>query len=130
MAKPRGDDIRLGKLELEIMQVVWRLEQATVQEVKDALASRRERAYSTILTMMRNLEDKGYLRHEVDGRTYVYRPAIERGKVRRGLLGDLIERLFNGSPSLLVNSLVDDGFVNEEELVEIRRLVEKRSQPK
>jgi len=73
MANKINSDIRLGRLELQIMNVVWDRGKATVHDVKNAL-SRRKPAYSTILTMMRKLEVKGYLEHEVDGRTYVYRP--------------------------------------------------------
>ena len=127
MGKKKKTGMRLGRLELEIMNVVWERGTATVQEVKDALAARRPRAYSTILTMMRKLEHKGFLEHEVDGRTYVYRPAVERRAVRRTLLGELVERLFEGSPSLLVTSLVEEKLVDEDELVEIQRLLDERS---
>lgn len=125
MANKINSEIRLGRLELQIMNVVWDRGKATVHDVKNAL-SRRKSAYSTILTMMRKLEAKGYLEHEVDGRTYVYRPLISQQAVRQGVLGDLVERLFEGSTSLLLTSLVEQNRISENELCEIRKLIEER----
>ena len=125
MANKINSEIRLGRLELQIMNVVWDRGKATVHDVKNAL-SRRKPAYSTILTMMRKLEVKGYLEHEVDGRTYVYRPSISQQAVRQGVLGDLVERLFEGSTSLLLTSLVEQNRISENELREIRKLIEER----
>jgi BlaI family penicillinase repressor len=125
MANKINSEIRLGKLELQIMNVVWDRGKATVHDVKNAL-SRRKPAYSTILTMMRKLEAKGYLEHEVDGRTYVYRPLISQQAVRQGVLGDLVERLFEGSTSLLLTSLVEQNRISKNELRQIRKLIEER----
>jgi BlaI family penicillinase repressor len=125
MANKINSEIRLGRLELQIMNVVWDRGKATVHDVKNAL-SRRKPAYSTILTMMRKLEAKGYLEHEVDGRTYVYRPLISQQAVRQGVLGDLVERLFEGSTSLLLTSLVEQNRISKNELRQIRKLIEER----
>ena len=116
MAETKKSEIRLGKLEMQIMNVVWEKGQTTVREVKDALSQGKKHAYSTILTMMRKLEAKGYLEHDVDYRTYVYRATISRQTVRHGILGDLLDRLFEGSPSLLLNSLIEQDRVSEKEL--------------
>ncbi|HUU16911.1 MAG TPA: BlaI/MecI/CopY family transcriptional regulator [Sedimentisphaerales bacterium] len=125
MANKINSEIRLGRLELQIMNVVWDRGKATVHDVKNAL-SRRKPAYSTILTMMRKLEAKGYLKHEVDGRTYVYLPLISQQAVRHGVLGDLVERLFEGSTSLLLTSLVEQNRISKNELRQIRKLIEER----
>ena len=130
MPKKKLSDIRLGRLELQIMNVVWDKGNATVPEVKDVISRGRKPAYSTILTMMRKLEAKGYLSHDVDDRTYVYRPIISRQTVRQGVIGDLLDRLFEGSPSLLLNSLVEQNRISEEELREIRKLISKRRKQK
>ena len=119
-------EIRLGRLGLQIMNVVWDLGTATVHDVKETISRGRTPAYTTILTMMRKLEAKGYLEHDVDERTYVYRATISRQEVRQSLLADLLERVFEGSPSLLVNSLVEQNKVTEEELREIQRLIGRR----
>ncbi|MBN1507636.1 MAG: BlaI/MecI/CopY family transcriptional regulator [Sedimentisphaerales bacterium] len=122
----KASDIRLGRLELQIMSVVWDKGAATVHDVKEALSRGRKPAYSTILTMMRKLEAKGYLEHDVADRTYVYRATISRQAARHSLLGDLLERVFEGSPSLLVGSLVEQNHVTEDELREIRKLIAER----
>jgi BlaI family penicillinase repressor len=126
MAQRKDSEIRLGRLELQIMGVVWKRGKATVHDVKEALSQGRKPAYSTILTMMRKLEAKGYLEHEVHDRTYVYRAIISRQAVRHGLLGDLVDRLFEGSASLLLTSLVEQNRVSAKELREIQQLIEKR----
>jgi len=126
MAKKKIPEIRLGRLELQIMNVVWDQSKATVHDVKEALSRRRKPAYSTILTMMRKLEAKGYLQHDVDERTYVYRPTISRQAVRHSVLGDILNRLFEGSPSLLLTSLVEQNRISETELREIRKLIKER----
>jgi predicted transcriptional regulator len=126
MTEQRNREIRLGRLELQIMNVVWEHGKATVHDVKDAISKGRKPAYSTILTMMRKLEAKGYLKHEVRERTYVYRAAVCREAVEHGLVGDLVERLFGGSASLLVSSLVEQDRVSEKELQAIQKLIEKR----
>lgn len=126
MAKKKSSEIRLGRLELKIMNVVWERGKATVHDVKDALSRGRKPAYSTILTMMRKLEAKGYLEHDVDERTYVYRPTISQKAVRHGILSDILDRLFEGSPSLLLNSLVEQNRISEKELLEIQKLIKER----
>ena len=123
MVKKKIPEIRLGRLELKIMNIVWDKGKATVHDVKDAISRGRKPAYSTILTMMRKLEAKGYLEHEVDDRTYVYRAMVSREAVRHSLLGDLVERLFEGSPSMLVSSLVEQNRITEAELREIQKLI-------
>ncbi|MDH4239609.1 MAG: BlaI/MecI/CopY family transcriptional regulator [Phycisphaerae bacterium] len=128
--KKKLSEIRLGRLELRIMNVVWDKGQATVHDVKDVISRGRKPAYSTILTMMRKLEAKGYLAHDVDDRTYVYRAAISRQTVRHGVLGDLLDRLFEGSPLLLLNNLVEQDLISEEEVREIRKLIGKRRKKK
>ena len=126
MAKKKDSGIKLGRVELQIMNVVWEKGKATVHDVKDVLGRGRKPAYSTILTMMRKLEAKGYLEHDVDERTYVYRPTISRKVVRNGILGDILDRLFEGSPSLLLNSLVEQNRLTEKELRKIRKLIKER----
>ena len=126
MVKKKGSDIRLGRVELQIMKVVWEKGKATVHDVKDVLGRGRKPAYSTILTMMRELEAKGYLEHDVDERTYVYRPIISQEAVRHGILGDILDRLFEGSPSLLLDSLVEQDRISKKELAQIQKLIKER----
>lgn len=130
MVKPQQVKIRLGRLELQIMAVVWNRGKVTVHEVRDALAAGRGSAYSTVLTMMRKLEAKGYLRHEVKDRAFVYQATISRQDVRHNILADMLERLFNGSPSLLMASLAEQEEISDADRRAIRKLLEQRPQPK
>ena len=125
MAKKTNSEIRLGRLELQIMNVVWDRGKATVHDVKSALCHRKP-AYSTILTMMRKLEAKGYLEHDVDDRTYVYRSTVSREAVRHGVLGDILDRLFDGSASLLLNSLAEQNRISEKDQRQIKKLIQER----
>ena len=123
MAKKTNAEIRLGRLELQIMNVVWGKGKATVHEVRNGLGGSRKPAYNTILTMMRKLEAKGYLEHKEVDRAYVYRATIGRPQVQRRVLGEMIERLFDGSPGLLLNSLVEQKRISAKELREVQKLI-------
>lgn len=122
MLQNRG--IRLGKRELEIMNVVWSLGEATVQDVCDRL--KRPAAYSTVLTMMRTLEAKGALSHRVQHRTFVYRSEVSRDAVQSSMLTELRDLLFAGSNSLMVNSLLSQRPMTAEETAELRNILEQR----
>jgi len=97
----------LGKFELEIMHIIWDKGKATVQEVKDALSEAHPAAYTTFLTMMRRIENKGFLKHEMheDGKTYVYSPVVSREEVSASMFQDIYDRLFRGSSERLLNVL-------------------------
>ncbi len=97
----------LGKFELEIMHVIWDKGRATVQEVKDALSEAHPAAYTTFLTMMRRMEKKGIVEHEMheDGKTYVYKPLVSRDEVSTSMFQDIYDRLFRGSSERLLNAL-------------------------
>jgi BlaI family transcriptional regulator, penicillinase repressor len=128
MVKEKNSEIRLGRLEMQIMNVVWEKGKATVHEVKEALGKGRKPAYSTILTMMRKIEAKGYLEHDVDDRTYVYRPTISQDAARKSILGDIMDRLFAGSPTLLLNSLVEQNQIDEKELSKLKKLINEATE--
>lgn len=123
----------LGNFELEIMHVIWDRGKATVQEVKDDLSEVHPGAYSTFLTMMRRMERKGILEHEMheDGRTYVYKPLISRGEVSESMFQDMYDRLFNGSSERLfsaINALFRNEKITPEEIQRLRKLVAEREQ--
>jgi len=121
----------LGRLELEIMHVVWDKGKATVQEVKDALAQTHPGAYTTFLTMMRRIESKGFLKHELheDGKTYVYVPLLSREEVSESMFQDLYERLFRGSSERLLgalNALFRTEKITPEEIRRLRELIAEK----
>ena len=114
---------RLGSLETQVMQALWRLGRGTVREVLAALDPDRQRAYTTVLTTLRNLEGKGYLRHDVDGRRHVFVPLVAEAAVGKHALREVLDRLFDGSRVRLVQALLDAEDLTEDELAALRRAV-------
>jgi len=113
--------LALAPVELMLMKAVWRLGKATVQEVRDAVAEERKLAYTTVLTMLRTLEEKGFLSHEEESRRYIYQPIISEEKVTGTMLKDLLDRVFDGSRELLLTRLFELGQVDEDELKLLRQ---------
>src|SRR5512135_2016620 len=109
--------------ELEIMKIVWKRGRATVREVYETLLDRRKVAYTTVLTMMKILETKGYLAKDRDERAHVYRPARAEQAVVRSMVREFIDRVFNGSAQPLLLHLVKDRRLSERELDELARLL-------
>ena len=111
--------------ELEIMKIVWRLGKATVRAVYEELVERRKIAYTTVMTVMRTLEQKGYLKSSQDERAYVYQPARPKNQVIKGMVKEFVDRVFNGSAERLVAHLLEDRRLSESELREIARMIGK-----
>jgi predicted transcriptional regulator len=114
----------LTDAEARIMTVLWDAGTATVGDVVLALKKTRALTYSTVQTMLRILETKGYVRHEKSGRAFVYRPVVDERQARRRALRHLIGRLFKGSPSLLVLNVLDEEHLDPAELKQIKKLIE------
>lgn len=114
----------LGAQELAIMKVVWRLKDVSVREVYETLRERRPVAYTTVMTMMNTLEGKGYLKKELDGRAFRYRPAVPERRVVTKMVKDFIERVFDGSTAPLLAHLVTSTELSDEEREELRRLID------
>ena len=114
---------RLGDLQLAILDVLWERGEALASEVYRALLPTRGLAPTTIATMLRKMEDRGLVVHRNEGRSFVYRPALERDDVHRSMVGDLVERLFAGDPRELVNHLLSEGELALDDLDAIRRRI-------
>lgn len=114
----------LGETEMEVLQHVWQLRKATVADVQELILKKRKVAYTTIMTVMKKLADKGYLQYEKDGATYVYEPAQSKEAVQQNLIQHLVARAFNGSPAALIQTLVKNETLSENERDEIRQLIE------
>lgn len=112
-----------GETEMEVLHHVWQLGEATVKQVLNLIRKDREVAYTTIMTVMRNLEKKGYLKYRKDGVTYVYEPAVEPESVRSSLVEDIIQKVFSGSPKELVQTLVKNEELSDTERSEIQDLI-------
>jgi BlaI family transcriptional regulator, penicillinase repressor len=111
--------------ELEIMKVVWERESVTVRDVYEALLERRKVAYTTVMTMMKILEEKKYLKKNQSDRAYVYRAAQPKVQVIRAMVRDFVNRVFNGSAEPLLVHLVEEHDLSREDLEEIARLRRK-----
>ena len=114
--------------ELDVMSVLWDVGPATVAEVRERIAD--DLAYTTVLTMLRTLEQKGYVSHTEDGRAHRYKPLVKREVAGRTALRRLVDKVFDGSPELLLTQLVSDKQLSDEELRRLRKQLAGRLREK
>ena len=112
--------------ETEILRLVWQLEEATVLQICDMLPPKRKIAYKTVQTLLRRLENKGYLKHRIRGKAHVFFPAVKREAVVKRTVLDFLDRLFGGDPKPLMQFLAEDGKIDAEDISRLRRLTEKK----
>jgi BlaI family transcriptional regulator, penicillinase repressor len=126
----KSDKPVLTDQELEIMKIVWMRGSATVRDVYEELLKRRKIAYTTVMTMMGILEQKGHLNKSADERAYVYTPAQPQREVVGNMVHDFLKRVFNGSAKPLLIQLVEDKKLTPGELDEIRKLLKEKRRKK
>ena len=114
--------------ELDVMSVLWDAGSATVAQVRERLSD--DLAYTTVLTVLRTLEQKGYVGHTGEGRAHRYRPLVKRAAAGRSALRRLVDKVFDGSPELLLTQLVYDRNLGDEELRRLRKLLADRLREK
>ena len=107
------------------MKVIWKLETATVRDVYEHLRARRTIAYTTVLTMMKILEQKGYVKKTREERAFVYRPARPRQQVIGSMVREFVDRVFDGASQPLLAHLVSARRLTDEEREELRRLIDE-----
>jgi len=122
---PRKKSVALTDAEADVMAVLWRLRRASVGDVVAGINKTRAVTYSTVQTMLRILETKGYVTHDKVARAFVYEPVIDERQARRRALRHLVRRLFEGSPSLLVLNVLEDEEIDPAEREQLRRLIER-----
>lgn len=115
----------LGETEMEILNIVWELEEASVSDVREKILKKRKVAYTTVMTIMKNLADKDYLKYRKEGLSYIYSPAVKSDDVRFNLINRLVDKVFKGSPKNLVQTLVQNENLSEEERREIKKMIDK-----
>ena len=115
----------LTEQELEIMKVVWERKAATVREVYEELRERRSVAYTTVMTMMNVLEDKGYLEKKSNGRAHVYTPTKPRHQVVGAMVRDFVDRVFDGASASLLLHLAKDSRLTERQRKAVQRIIEE-----
>jgi len=126
MPRPKGKNDLLTTVELEFMMVLWRVGKGTVREVLEILNEREKRAYTSVATMLKILDDKGYLKSVKQDRTFVYSPTIGKEEYELRTLKNISNTLFDGAPTALVARLVDDENISDETMKEIREIIDTR----
>src|SRR5690242_11692633 len=121
----RPKQATLTPQELEIMKVVWQRKSATVRDVYEQLLERRKIAYTTVMTMMKILESKGYLQKRQQDRAFVYRAAHRQDQVIGKMVREFVDRVFNGSAEPLLVHLIQKRHIGEEELQRIRDMIDQ-----
>lgn len=116
----------MSPAETEILRLVWESQKATVQQVYDALPANRKVTYVTVATLLRRLEEKGYLKHRVRGKAFVYTPAVRKEDVINRTIGDLVQRLFGGNPVPLMQHLALHSEISDEDIEKLRDLAKKK----
>jgi len=124
MALPPKKSPTLTEAELRLMEVLWQNGPATVQEILQGLPETAPLAYNSVLTTIRILEQKGYVKHVKDGRAHVYTPLVQRQEATRSEIRRLVNRFFGSSHELLVLNILEDQTVDAKELKRLRKMLE------
>jgi predicted transcriptional regulator len=121
---PPRKSVTLTEAEFRLMEVFWQKGSATVQQVLDGLPEDPPLAYNSVLTTVRILEKKGYLRHEKDGRAHIFTPLVERQEASRSEIRRLVNRFFGNSHELLVLNILEDQGMDAAEIKRLRTMLE------
>ena len=122
------DSIILTRQELQIMKVVWEMGAATVKDVCDIMSQTRPVAYTTILTLMGILEEKGALVHTRSGRAFLYNPLLSRQQATRNQVRDVVNRFFDGTPEKLIEDILENEVLDSDQLGNVRSLLKSRQE--
>jgi BlaI family penicillinase repressor len=122
----RPKDSALSGPQLEIMNVVWRLGEATVRDVYEDVRTRRPIAYTTVMTTMKTMQDRGHLKKRVEDRAFVYSASQPKNRMLRSIVKDFIDRVFNGSAEPLLVHLIEERRLSEKDLAKIRKMIREK----
>ena len=120
MARPQ----QLSDLQLDVLRVLWRDEEASIAQVQQGLRDSRELALTTVATILSRLEARGVVTRRTEGRQFIYRAAVAEQEVRRSMVSALMDRLFAGDPTALVHHLIDEGRIDAGVLARLEKLLE------
>lgn len=118
---------KLGRLQTRIMRVLWDRRKATAREITEDLGREEDVAHSTVQTLLRQLEEKGSVAHDVEERTFVFRPLVEEQSVAKSATRELIERIFGGEAAGLVAYLLKEEKIPKKELESIKKLIDEKA---
>ncbi len=122
----RGSIDKLGALQKAVMEAVWDLGEATVQQVRDRLQREPLPVYTTVLSVMQKLEKAGWLTHRAEGRSYIYLPVKSRDEAGASSLRTFVERVFRGDRLLMFQHLLEDEELSDEDLRAIKGMIDRR----
>ncbi len=115
--------VLLTETELELMNILWSLERATVRQILEHLPEDRKMAYTSASTIIRILEKKSVLKSEKQGKTHIYSPILEKSSYEEATLHHIVDNVFDGTPSGLVKRLISDSKISKAEIAEIKKLI-------
>ncbi len=116
------------ELELEMLKVLWRDGPLTGRQVRDRLAEVRDLAYTTVMTVMGIMEDKGYLKRKKVGKTFIYSPRVTEAATKKRMLRDVVDRVYEGSTMSVVVNLLESADIDPDELKQLRALIKRKSE--
>ena len=126
MVRPSSE--KPTELELQFLKILWENAPRPVREIRDALAeSGRDIAHTSVITTLNTMVEKGYLKRTKDGNAFLFSPAVTQNDVSQQMLGDIVDRVFDGSPSAVVLSLFECSDIDDEELKELRRIFNRKA---
>ena len=125
---PRRKSPTLTEAELRIMEALWTLGHGSVRQVTGVISGDQPVAYNTVLTMLRILKNKGYVSYHKQGRAFIYKPLVDRGEARAGVLRYLLRRFFDDSPLLLVQNLLENEKIEPDELERLKQKIAEKNQ--
>lgn len=118
------------ELELELLKVLWRLGSATVRQIRDELSSVRDLAYTSVMTVLTIMAAKGYVKRNKNGRSFVYEATYHETKATKSMLQDVVDRLFGGSTTAVMQHLLETSDLDDDELKQIRSLINRKTREK
>jgi BlaI family transcriptional regulator, penicillinase repressor len=115
---------RPSELELQILSLLWEQGPMSVREIREALPDGKERAYTTVLTLVQIMEKKGFVDHKLQGQAHVYHPLVNRRQILRPMFRDMLKNIFSGSPAQAVQCLLDSAKLDDDELAQIKQILQ------
>ena len=122
--------IQPSDFELQILGVLWNRGEATARQVLEALPDNKPRAYTSVLSVMQVMEKKGFLTHRLEGKANIYRAKVTQSRIMGGVMGRLVDLVFGGRRTAVLQTLLEDKSLSPEELAEMRRVIEEKQKPK
>ncbi len=115
-------------LELEILKILWRDGELTGRQARDRLAEVRDLAYTSVMTVMGIMEDKGYVKRKKSGKTFIYSPRVTEAATKKRMLRDVVDRVYEGSTMSVVVNLLESADIDPDELKQLRALIRRKSE--